>query len=508
MLQQLHERLRGFIAWLVVGLVSVTFVLFGIDYFLQSRVSSHQEVEVNGQSISERDVELAYRRMERTQPAHAAPPAALLKQQALTSLITTTLLEQAAKVAGLVVPPQQVRSLIMQIPAFQEKGHFSWTRYQQLLSNAWYTPLSFQKMMTQDLLINQQRFGVIGTAFALPYEADRALQQQFEQRDLRYVVLPLSAFIAKSQPSDDQMRAYYQTHAAEFMTPQAVRVAYVELSLDALKAALKPSDAVLKRYYEDNKASLPRTMPSFAAAKAMLTAQWIAEQAESQYAKDAETLSEMSYQYASSLTEVSQALRLPLQESVFFSRQRGAEGVSQSEAIRAAAFSQSVLSQGNNSEPIALSKTRLIVLRVLQQRPAKQLDYTQVRAQISSLLTREIAERALKEASEQLLTDKTPSTLKAFTWTTQTGLTRQSTALDPALREVAFQLSRAHQKQTVLFKNGDYACVQLLRMTPGDIKTLSAEQRQAVIQQLALKFGERDEALYEADLKKKAKIRP
>ena len=48
MLQTMREKLQGIIAITIVGLVSITFVLWGINYYLQSRGGDNVVAKVNG----------------------------------------------------------------------------------------------------------------------------------------------------------------------------------------------------------------------------------------------------------------------------------------------------------------------------------------------------------------------------------------------------------------------------------------------------------------------------
>lgn len=47
MLQKLNEHIQGVVAWLVIILIAITFTLFGVDYYFQSRQISDAKVIVN-----------------------------------------------------------------------------------------------------------------------------------------------------------------------------------------------------------------------------------------------------------------------------------------------------------------------------------------------------------------------------------------------------------------------------------------------------------------------------
>ena len=99
MLQKLNERIQGVVAWVVIILVAVTFTLFGIDYYIQSRHETNAQVDVNGQPITKQAFELNYRRARQMRDP-SLMTAALenqLKQQVMDEMITNNVSMQAAQ---------------------------------------------------------------------------------------------------------------------------------------------------------------------------------------------------------------------------------------------------------------------------------------------------------------------------------------------------------------------------------------------------------------------------
>ena len=58
-------------------------------------------------------------------------------------------------------------------------------------------------------------------------------------------------------PDDAAVKAYYDAHKAEYMTPETVNLRYVEISLAQLAAKVSVDDAQLKAYYEEQKTKTP-----------------------------------------------------------------------------------------------------------------------------------------------------------------------------------------------------------------------------------------------------------
>ena len=257
MLQKLNERIQGVVAWVVIILVAVTFTLFGIDYYIQSRHESSAQVEVNGQPISKQAFELNYRRARQMRDP-SQMTAALenqLKQQVMDEMIMNSVSMQAARANGFEVSALQANAAILSIPQFQQDGHFSTDRYQQALSGAMFTPESFQKEVSQGMLLNQQRFAFVGTSFALPGEIDQFVKLYMQTRDYDVMQIPASRFVKRVNVSPEEVATYYQQHQKAFLSPEKVSIDFIRLSMAGIKNTIKISERQIKRYYEENQSN-------------------------------------------------------------------------------------------------------------------------------------------------------------------------------------------------------------------------------------------------------------
>src|SRR5262245_12210786 len=111
MLQKLNERLQGVVAWFIVLLIAITFTLFGVDYFVQSRKTSHAPAVVNGHPISEMFFERNYKRIRaQNKSSLSLKEEKKLKTQVLNYLIRNEVMLQGAGHYGFEVSPKQANS--------------------------------------------------------------------------------------------------------------------------------------------------------------------------------------------------------------------------------------------------------------------------------------------------------------------------------------------------------------------------------------------------------------
>lgn len=170
-------------------------------------------------------------------------------------MITNEVSIQAARKYGFEVSPEQANAAIVQIPQFQEDGHFSAQRYQQALSGALFTPETFQNEVRQGMLLNQQRFAFMGTSFALSDEIKRFVRLYMQTRDYDYLTVPSDRFEQQAKISEDDIKSYYNQHHKKFMTSEQVTLDYVLLSMHDIKSQIKISPDEIKSYYEENKSN-------------------------------------------------------------------------------------------------------------------------------------------------------------------------------------------------------------------------------------------------------------
>lgn len=257
MLQKLNERIQGVVAWLVIILIAITFTLFGVDYYIQSHQTSNAKVVVNKQPISNQAFDTSYRRARAQQDLTqmTAADEKNLQNQVLNQMITNEVTVQAARRYGFEVSPEQANAAIVNIPQFQEDGHFSTQRYQQALSGALFTPETFQTEVRQGMLLNQQRFAFMGSSFALPEEIKRFVRLYMQTRDYDYITIPASHFEKEIKISEAAVADYYKKHQKEFMAPELVDVDYVKLSMSDIRSKITISEDDVKRYYDENQSN-------------------------------------------------------------------------------------------------------------------------------------------------------------------------------------------------------------------------------------------------------------
>lgn len=513
MLQKLNERIQGVVAWVIIGLVAITFTLFGIDYYMQSRQDTSVEVVVNGQPLTKQAFELNYRRARQAREASELTSVGekQIKTHVLDEMIANQISLQSAISNGFYVSANQVNNTIVSIPQFQQDGQFSAEKYGQALSSAMFTPQSFQQEVQQGMLQNQQRFAFIGTAFSLPLEISQFVALYMQTRDFSYLQIPAVNFLQSIHIADDDIAHYYAAHTKQFFSDERVSINYVRLSMQDIKKKINITESMVKRYYDENQTQ-PEMAKPFAKVRDVIRAQLLAERAQTLYASALEKLTDVSFQSPDTLLTTASSLDLPIEKSSLFSIAGGDTALLKDKRVVNAAFSRDVLEKGNNSEPIQLDNDSVIVLRVHQRLPVALRTLNEVRPLIVGILTREKATSRAAAFGAMLLQTPQPANTKELLvannlqWHTVKNAARDDEQNPAALGEIAFNVARVGEKAGQTLANGDFIIVQLNNIHTGELDSLDKERIASIRQQIEASYGLMDYDLYFNGLMSRAKI--
>ncbi|HCA27239.1 MAG TPA: peptidylprolyl isomerase [Betaproteobacteria bacterium] len=259
MLAVIRERAQGWIAKVILVLITVPFALWGVDSYIGHGGGETAVASVNGRSIGAREFDRAWRAQQRRLRGMVGANATdtvldnpALKRSVLEQLINQKLLLLQADQAHLTIPNAMLVRVIANFPPFQENGHFSDARYRALLSQQNMTPTLFQAQVRQQLAV-QQLLGGLAKGTSIPAASvDRIIRDSEQHRIAAVMRLPVAHYLAQAKVSTAEVKSYYDRHSSEFRLPQQVRLDYLVLSQNALMQKIHVDAAVLKAYYQQH----------------------------------------------------------------------------------------------------------------------------------------------------------------------------------------------------------------------------------------------------------------
>lgn len=237
----------------------------------------------------------------------------------------------------------------------------------------------------------------------------------------------------------------------------------------------------------------PATSKPFEVVRDDILLQYQRDAAERKYFELAEELTNMAYETPDSLLDVAEHLGLDAQKSPFFGRQGGA-GLFANPRVAAAAYSDDVLKQGYNSEPIEVGENHVVVLRLLEHEEARRRPLDEVQEQVKTQLIQhqarkhaeEAGQAAVKQLQDGVAADSVAKSL-GVDWQAAKAVGRQGEDMDSAIVRQVFRLPRPVSEPSigsVTLNSGDYAIILLEKVVDGDPAVIDDAKREALKRRL------------------------
>nr|VFJ87403.1 MAG: peptidyl-prolyl cis-trans isomerase D [Candidatus Kentron sp. H]VFJ88975.1 MAG: peptidyl-prolyl cis-trans isomerase D [Candidatus Kentron sp. H]VFJ95714.1 MAG: peptidyl-prolyl cis-trans isomerase D [Candidatus Kentron sp. H] len=444
MLQDIRDRAQGWIAWVIVILITIPFALWGVHEYLGGSPNV-PVAEVNGVELTARQFRQAYRRQETHLRNLFGPDfdgglldERVLKRSILRDLIDGEVLLQAGIDNGLRIGDRQLGEAIQSRSIFQEEGRFSEAIYQRWLRMFGYSAGGFEQEYRRSLLIDQIERAIADTAFADTQDVRNILRLQRQKRRVSLLRIPRARY-ASHEITEEAIRDYHERNRARFLTPERVSVHYLELSLDDLPDVPEPAEEELRGLYEHREANHaevgnpqsdtgPNANRPFEQVRGELLEDFQRQQKAQLFFETAEQLANLTFENPDTLAVAADTLGLTIEETGLFdgtgalihdasdktlnetpesspsSPPRPDESaLTKDPKFIAAAFSEGVLEVGENSEPMELGEYRVIVLRRKEYLPASPRPLEAVREEVMARLDTERAQEKVIQLGNQLI---------------------------------------------------------------------------------------------------------
>ena len=224
------------------------------------------------------------------------------------------------------------------------------------------------------------------------------------------------------------------------------------------------------------------------------------------------TMAEIAFEVPDTLEDVANAVDLPVQESVLFSRNTAPVELS-SPAVLDAAFSSQLVDEGLNSDIIELDDENIVVVRVTEHLPQRTQSLDEVRegieASVKADKAKEAAEAWAFDIAQQVRAGESVDdalAAKSVTWETAQAVPRAGGTLARAIVDTLFSLSLEGENKVDVATtvNGDVAVVELEAVNAAPV--LDAELGESLKQRLAQMQGQRVYQQYIEALRAKADV--
>jgi peptidyl-prolyl cis-trans isomerase D len=260
MLDSMRKAASGWMAKLLLGLLVVSFAVWGVSSSILTGPTANAVLEVGSARVTPVEFRLAYDRQLRalseqfgTRLTREQAASVGIDQQVLTQLSAGALLDDVASDMNLGVSDKEIARLTAEDPAFHTSpGTFDRVLFERVLREVGMRP--------EDYLLNRaqvaRRQQVVDSATAsmtMPQAFLDALSvHQGETRDVSFLVLPKRLVEPVAEPDEAKLAAYFAENKAEYRFPEFRAVRHVKLEPEDIAAGIDVSEADIRADYDAN----------------------------------------------------------------------------------------------------------------------------------------------------------------------------------------------------------------------------------------------------------------
>ncbi len=250
------KKASNIFVWLLMGLLFIALAGFGIGSFTggASQVGSVGDVEITADDYfralsNEINAQAA-------QTGQAVSFASLrtrgIDEQVLAGLVARAALSFEAAEMGISVGDAEVARQIQQVSAFQgTAGEFDRNTYEFVLTQQGATPREFEEDTREDVARALLQTAVIGGLTPPQIFAEAIVAYQGETRDFSRVTITRTDLPeGEPEPSEDDLRAYYEEFPDRFTRPETRVITYAWITPSDIMDTVEIDEVALRALYE------------------------------------------------------------------------------------------------------------------------------------------------------------------------------------------------------------------------------------------------------------------
>ena len=238
MLIEIRDRASSLVAYVIIGLLILSFALWGIQEYFGAggapAAAAVNDVEITVPEFSDRFQQ--YRQQLRSDLGRTYeqqfPDESIIKQQVIEGMVDMEILRQEVTEAGFRISDASLVQKIRQVPQFRKDGEFDPELYTRLLQAQRYDKARFEAELREQEKLGQFELSLASSSFMTQADLQRFQQLSGQSRDFSYALVQISP--DSIEVSDQEVDDHYKENQAQFQTPEQVRLAYVEVAEEAL----------------------------------------------------------------------------------------------------------------------------------------------------------------------------------------------------------------------------------------------------------------------------------
>jgi peptidyl-prolyl cis-trans isomerase D len=233
----------------LVGLSMVTYLIPTTGTGTGSTADTTVVATIGRENLTSQEVSKQIQNMTRSRQL-PAELLAIYVPQIVQQLINDRAMAYEANRLGIRVSSDETENAILDSlpPQVVKDGKVDSATLGALLQQQGMTMADLKDQMSRELVINRLREIVSQGVVVSPREIADEFHRKNDKVRLDYALLTPAKYQAEAEPTDAEVKAYYDTHKTSFLTPEKRSLAIILLDPNKITAPL-PSDVELKRDY-------------------------------------------------------------------------------------------------------------------------------------------------------------------------------------------------------------------------------------------------------------------
>ncbi len=390
-----HKNKR--VVQVILALMTVPFAIWGIESYTRVSGGRDSVAKVNGLEISKREFDEqmnAQLEQVRRMFGGSIDPSALdtppARQALLDSLVAQRLVASEAGRRHLFMTKDAVIEAIAQSPES--------ARYSAYLASRNTTDQRNVAELQTQLPLARLVGSIADTAIAPREVASRLAALEAQKREVSQVGIAAQQFLSQVKVDEAQVKTHYDANAAQYRTPERVRVEYLVLSGESLMKQDPLTEAELKAAYEQRAAQF-KVAESRRASHILVKTRDEADKALAELQKNPGHFAELAKK---------------LSQDTGSAEKGGDLGMVTADSLASEKLAAAVFSMKQGETRVVESEFGFHVVRVTAVQGARARSFEDVRKELAEELGRQKGARKFTEAAETFsnLVYEQPDTLK------------------------------------------------------------------------------------------------
>ena len=258
MLQKLKSQSNKWFIKILLGVIIVSFGVWGIGQTIHECFSNRPLARVGGKPISvptfmralDNKTKQIEHQLDRSLTA-AEQESMHIKQLVLDELVEQTVLDLAVEDLNLVASPDYVKKQVRDMEVFHRQGVFSQQSFEQILNTQNIVPKNFMDNVANETMV-QQLSVIVQSNLHLPKSYQSFLLRSLEQNKVLMAAnIEFNKIKVSNTVSDKVLKIFFDEKKTQYTLPETRTISVLFLYQDQLLDGIKVSQEDLVKNYKD-----------------------------------------------------------------------------------------------------------------------------------------------------------------------------------------------------------------------------------------------------------------